>query len=130
MPPPANSYMYYGSRCSTECGASASASAGVGGGCSDGSLSSLSGYSQTTAEFTGYVDASVLHCGPSSGGVPAAAVIPQLPPYHHGIQGQCIYGDSKDTAVHFDAHGLGNWHDELMINNEIKIGAPDGCRQE
>ncbi|KAG8079599.1 hypothetical protein GUJ93_ZPchr0007g3304 [Zizania palustris] len=28
----------------------------------------------------------------------------QLPPYHHGI-----YGDSKDRAVHFDAHGLGNW---------------------
>ncbi|KAL5199083.1 hypothetical protein ABZP36_002595 [Zizania latifolia] len=34
----------------------------------------------------------------------------QLPPYHHGMQGHGIYGDSKDdTAVHFDAHGLGNW---------------------
>nr|BAC07124.1 Myb-like DNA-binding protein-like [Oryza sativa Japonica Group]BAC10033.1 Myb-like DNA-binding protein-like [Oryza sativa Japonica Group] len=31
----------------------------------------------------------------------------QLPPYNHGG----IYGggDSKDTAVHFDAHALGNW---------------------
>ncbi|XP_040381638.1 transcription factor MYB61-like [Oryza brachyantha] len=198
MPPPAlvaaaaaaESYMYYDSRCSTECGASVGG--GGAGGCSDGSLSSLSGYSQTTAEFTGYADAAnTLHCGPSAGGgAPAAAVIPsvsssstlnsmaglspaatttttttdeqcnnsrgrgsptnpdlpwlelgpstaaaadvdhygaaldelkwsdyvfdgaygQLPPFHHAIQGQCIYGDSKDTAaVHFDAHGLGNW---------------------
>lgn len=27
---------------------------------------------------------------------------------YHGIQGQCIYGDSKDT-VQFDAHGISNW---------------------
>uniref|UniRef100_A0A0E0LNS6 Uncharacterized protein n=1 Tax=Oryza punctata TaxID=4537 RepID=A0A0E0LNS6_ORYPU len=204
QPPLTESYMYYdGSRCSTECGATASASAGVGGGggCSDGSLTSLSGYSQATAEFTGGYVAdgahALLHCGgagpASSGGGAPPAVIPsvsssstlnsmaglspaatttderygnnsrgsptnhdghhhhhlpwlelgpstaasaadvdhygaaldelkwsdyvfdgynnQLPPYNHGgIQGQCIYGDSKvDTAVHFDAHALGNW---------------------
>uniref|UniRef100_A0A0E0QBQ4 Uncharacterized protein n=1 Tax=Oryza rufipogon TaxID=4529 RepID=A0A0E0QBQ4_ORYRU len=186
--PPPESYMYYdGSRYSTECGA-----ASVGG---DGSLSSLSGYSQATAEFAvdGASASALLHCGgggpTSSGGgappAPTAAVIPsvsssstlnsmvglspaatttttttdeqygntnhlpwlelgpstttpssssaaatfdhygaaldelkwsdyvfdgynhQLPPYNHGG----IYGggDSKDTAVHFDAHALGNW---------------------
>lgn len=184
QPPPES---YDGSRYSTECGA-----ASVGG---DGSLSSLSGYSQATAEFAvdGASASALLHCGgggpTSSGGgappAPTAAVIPsvsssstlnsmvglspaatttttttdeqygntnhlpwlelgpstttpsssaaaatfdhygaaldelkwsdyvfdgynhQLPPYNHGG----IYGggDSKDTAVHFDAHALGNW---------------------